>query len=82
MKVILDKKDIEKLFKDTNCIVLSDWEGTPATINKTDEGKYYMVRWEEYEPCTDMLDIDKLIDVTLSEGVILQINDYSSLFND
>lgn len=82
MKVILEKKDIEKLFKDTSCIILSDWEGTPATLNKTDDGKYYMVRWEEYDPCTDMLDIDTLIYNTSLIAPLFQNSPSNCLFPD
>lgn len=80
MKIYLDKTDIEILFKDTDCIVVPYWDGDAATINKTDGGKFYMVRWEEYEPCTDIVDIDYLIDVTLSDGLILHPSDYLNLY--
>lgn len=55
MKVILTEKDLEVLFKDSNCVVVSDWDGAPATINKTDDNRFYMVRWEEYDPCTKLM---------------------------
>lgn len=81
MKIQLTEDDINFLFRDTNCVVIPEWEGGPATINKTDDGKFYMVRWEEYEPCTDLVDISDLVDVSLSEGVLLHKDDYSMLYD-
>lgn len=82
MKVFLDVKDIKFLFSEENCVVLSDWEGTAATINKHDDGSYYMVRRQEYEPCTNNIDVQHLVDVVLSEGVVLSPTDYNRLFDE
>lgn len=82
MKVFLDVKDIEFLFSEDNCVVLSEWEGTAATINKNDDGSYYMVRWEEYEPCTNNVDVQHLVDVVLSDGVVLSPVYYRRLFEE
>ena len=82
MKVILTEKDLEVLFKDSNCVVVSDWDGFPATINKTDDNHfYYMVRWEEYDPCTKLMNITDMVDIILSDGVVLHTCDYQKLFN-
>lgn len=80
MKVLLDVVDIELLFDDTNCVTLSDWEGTPTTINKTGEKTYYMVRDGEYERCTDLVSAEVLVDMILSDGVVLNPDDYRFLF--
>jgi hypothetical protein len=80
MKVILDSNDITALFSDTNCVVVSEWDGGPATINKTESGEFYIVRWGEYEPCTVMLSVDSLVKVlSFTDGVVLHVSDYSYL---
>ena len=79
VKVMLEKEDIEKLMKDKNFISLLDWEGSEANIYKTKEGKYYIFRVNGYERCTDLMDIDSLVNVTLSEGVVLNAEDYYKL---
>lgn len=80
MKIQLTEDDINFLFRDTNCVVVPEWDGGPATINKTDDGKFYMVRWEEYEPCTDLVAISDLVDV-LCDGVLLHKDVYSMVYD-
>lgn len=81
MKVILTKDDIESLCDHNDgCVVLSDFgDGSAGTLHVTDDGKYYLVRWEEYERCTDLLSLDDMTEY-LSCGVVLHATDYQHLF--
>lgn len=87
MKIILETSDIEFLLTINNgCLLIPEWNGGVATLNKTEDGVYYMVRWQEvrwqeYEPCTEFVDVDTLVNVILSDGVVLYIEDYAKLYS-
>ena len=70
-RVFLDSEDIKELFKNTNSVLLNDWKGSRATIKQTDDGKYYIIRLGELDPCTESVDIFTLANLLLDEGVIL-----------
>lgn len=47
MKIILETSDIEFLLTINNgCLLIPEWNGGVATLNKTEDGVYYMVRWQ------------------------------------
>lgn len=80
MRVSLTLKEFEGLFiNNQNCIVIPEWDGGPCTFNMTDQGECYIRRWEECEPCTDMMSLGELYNY-VNGNFKIHIQDYKDLF--
>lgn len=80
MKIELTLEEFESLFQNNqNCIVIPDWNGDTCTFNRNQEGLCYIVRWEEYDPCTGLMTISELLDY-VNGDFKLHVQDYKDLF--